>query len=298
MAPNPQYVSRDDFSEHRQYLLSLGYRMLGSMADAEDLVQETFLRWQQASNEEIRSPRAFLTTVLTRLALNHLDSARVRREQYVGPWLPEPIVTTEAPDPAELSESVTMAFLVLLESLSPLERAVFLLHEVFDYSHAEVAQITGSTEAACRQAFARARKAVAQRRPRFRTAHRAALQLTETFLNAVQQGSVEGILALLHPDVVTYSDGGGQVRAALNPIYGADRVARFLVGIAQKGATGLTRIFSEVNSQPAFIGFLDGKIRTVLVLDLADDKIRNIYIVVNPDKLQHLAKENKAWNPA
>jgi RNA polymerase sigma-70 factor (ECF subfamily) len=298
MAPNAQIGSQDRFSEHRQYLLSLGYRMLGSMADAEDLVQETFLRWQQASADEIRSPRAFLTTVITRLALNHLDSARVRREQYVGPWLPEPIVTTEARDPAELSESLTMAFLVLLESLSPLERAVFLLHEVFDYSHAEVADITGSTEAACRQAFARAKKAVGERRPRFRPARRTAQQLTETFLNAVQQGSVDDVIALLHPDAVTYSDGGGQVRAALNPIYGADRVARFLVGIAQKGGTGLTRIFSEVNGQPAFVGFLDGKIRTVLVLDIEQDKIRNIYIVVNPDKLQHLAKENTTWNPA
>jgi RNA polymerase sigma-70 factor (ECF subfamily) len=268
------------------------------MADAEDLVQETYLRWQQASAGEIRSPRAFLTTVLTRLALNQLDSARARREQYVGPWLPEPIVTTETRDPAELSESLTMAFLVLLESLSPLERAVFLLHEVFDYSHAEVAEITASTEAACRQAFRRAKASIAERRPRFHPPRRTARQLTETFLNAVQQGRVDEVIALLHPDVVTYSDGGGQVRAALNPIYGADRVARFLVGIAQKGATGLTRVFSEVNGQPAFIGFLDGKLRTVLVLDIEQDKIRNIYIVVNPDKLQHLAKENKTWNPA
>jgi len=289
----------DRFAEHRAYLLSLAYRMLGSMADAEDLVQETYLRWQQASPEEIRSPRAFLTTVLTRLALNYLDSARLRREQYVGPWLPEPIVTTETRDSAELSESLTMAFLVLLESLSPLERIAFLLHEVFDYSHAEVAEITLSTEAACRQAFRRAKAALAQRRPRFHPQRNAAQQLTQTFLNAMQQGSVEDLLTLLHPHVVTYSDGGGRVHAAMNPIYGPDRVARFLVGIANKESNRfLTRIPSEVNGQPSFLGLLNGQLRTVLVLDIEQDKIRNVYIIVNPDKLQHLAKEKQPWNLA
>jgi RNA polymerase sigma-70 factor, ECF subfamily len=288
----------DRFSEHRPYLLSLAYRMLGSMADAEDLVQETYIRWQQASPAEVRSPRAFLTTVLTRLALNYLDSARVRREQYVGPWLPEPILTTAVRDPAELSESLTMAFLILLESLSPLERITFLLHEVFDYSHSEIADITGSTEAASRQAFRRAKAAIAERRPRFHPQPNAAERLTQTFLNAMQQGKVEDLLALLHPEVVTYSDGGGQVHAAMNPIYGPDRVARFLVGIARKGGQGLISIPSEVNGQPAFIGLLDGKLRTVLVLDIEQDRIRNVYIVVNPDKLQHLAKEKQSWNLA
>jgi len=289
MEQNPQNV----FTEHRQYLLSLGYRMLGSMADAEDLVQETYLRWQDASADEIRSPRAFLTTILTRLALNHLDSARVRREQYVGPWLPEPIVTTAPPDPAELSESLTMAFLVLLESLSPLERAVFLLHEVFDYSHAEVAEITGSTEAACRQAFRRAKAAIAERRPRFKPSPSAAGQLTIRFLDAVQAGRIDDLLSMLHQNVVTYSDGGGQTRAALNPIYGADRVARFLIGIAHK-AGNLTRQSVLINGQPGFIGYIDGKPRTAMVLDIEDDRIRNVYIVVNPQKLQNLAKEKHA----
>jgi len=289
MEQNPQNV----FTEHRQYLLSLGYRMLGSMADAEDLVQETYLRWQQASPDEIRSPRAFLTTILTRLALNHLDSARVRREQYVGPWLPEPVVTTAPPDPAELSESLTMAFLVLLESLSPLERAVFLLHEVFDYSHAEVAEITGSTEAACRQAFRRAKAAVAERRPRFKPSPTAAGQITTRFLDAIQTGRIDDLLSMLHQNVVTYSDGGGQTRAALNPIYGADRVARFLIGIAHK-AGNLTRQSVLINGQPGFIGYIDGKPRTAMVLDIEDDRIRNVYIVVNPQKLQNLAKEKHA----
>lgn len=290
MAPNPQ----DAFTQNRQYLLSLGYRMLGSMADAEDLVQETYLRWQQASTDEIRSPRAFLTTVLTRLALNHLDSARVRREQYVGPWLPEPIVTTEPTDPAELSESLTMAFLVVLESLSPLERAVFLLHEVFDYSHAEVAEITGSTEAACRQAFRRAKAAVAERRPRFRTSPTAAEQLTTRFLDALQAGNIDDLLSMLHQDAVSYSDGGGLTRAALNPIYGADRVARFLIGVARKGGRELQREPVLINGQPGFIGFLHGELSSAMVLDIEDDRVRTVYIVVNPQKLQNLAKEKHA----
>lgn len=283
----------DRFSEHRQYLLSLGYRMLGSMADAEDLVQETYLRWQQASRDDIHTPRAFLTTVLTRLALNHLDSARVRREQYVGPWLPEPVVTTEPTDPAELSESLTMAFLVLLESLSPLERVAFLLHEVFEYSHAEVAQITGSTEAACRQAFRRAKASVAERRPRFKTSPSAAEQLTTRFLDAVQAGRMDDLLSMLHENVVTYSDGGGVTRAALNPIYGADRVARFLVGVARKGGPGLIRRAAFINGQPGFIGFLDGRPHTAMVVDIENDRIRTVYIVVNPQKLQNLAKEKQ-----
>ena len=289
MEQNPQ----DGFSEHRQYLLSLGYRMLGSMADAEDLVQETFLRWQQASSNEIRSPRAFLTTILTRLALNHLDSARVRREQYVGPWLPEPIVTTEPTDPAELSESLTMAFLVLLESLSPLERVTFLLHEVFDYPHAEVAKITGSTEVACRQAFRRAKASVAERRPRFKPSPSAAERLTTRFLDAVQAGRLDDLLSMLHENVVSYSDGGGLTRAALNPIYGPDKVARFLIGVARKGGTGLERRATFINGQPGFIGFLDGRPRTAMVLDIENDQVRNVYIVVNPQKLQNLAKEKQ-----
>jgi len=286
--------TRELFSEHRAYLLSLAYRMLGSMADAEDLVQETYLRWQQTPRDEIRSPRAFLTTILTRLALNHLDSARVRREQYVGPWLPEPIVTAEPTDPAELSESLTMAFLVVLESLSPLERAVFLLHEVFDYSHAEVAEITGSTEAACRQAFRRAKAAIAARRPRFKPSPSAAERLTSRFLDAVHAGNIDDLLSMLHQDAVSYSDGGGQTRAALNPIYGADRVARFLIGVARKGGREFRREPVLINGQPGFIGLLEGEIRAAMVLDIEDDRIRTVYIVVNPQKLQNLAKEKHA----
>ena len=264
------------------------------MADAEDLVQETFLRWEQTAREEIHTPRAFLTTVLTRLAINHLESARVRREQYVGPWLPEPVVTTGTRDPVELSESLTMAFLVLMESLTPLERAVFLLHDVFDYSHTEVADITGKTEEACRQTLHRANKAVQERRSRFEVRPSAADRLTAEFATAVQAGNLDDLMSLLHEDIIAYSDGGGRTRAALNPIYGQDRVARFLVGIARKGGEGLKRQVAEINAQPGFLGFRDGEAHTALVLDIEQDRIRAIYIVVNPEKLQHLPKEKES----
>ena len=289
MAPAQQEV----FDQHRSYLFSLAYRMTGSRADAEDLLQEAFLRWRRAAGEEIRVPRAFLTTVVTRLAITHLESARVRREEYVGQWLPEPVVTTEARDPAELAESLTMAFLVLLESLTPVERAVFLLHEVFDYSHAEAAGIVGKSEEACRQILRRAKQAVEERRPRFETQPGAAARLTAQFAEAVARGDVDGFLSLLHEEAVAYSDGGGRTRAALNPIYGRDRVARFLAGIVRKGGGDLRRRLVEINGRPGLLGFRDGEAQTAVVLDIDGDRIRTIYIVVNPDKLQHLPKEDE-----
>lgn len=285
---------KSTFSEHRQYLFSLAYRMTGSAADAEDLLQETYLRWRQASHDDIRTPRAFLTTVISRLAINHLESARVRREQYVGSWLPEPVVTTATNDPAELSESLTMAFLVLLESLTPLERAVFLLHEVFDYSHGEIGEIVGHSEEASRQSLRRAKQAVERRRPRFEPQPLAAKQLTEEFARAMTTGDVAALMNLLHEEIVAYSDGGGRVRAAMNPIFGRDRVARFLAGIAQKSGGGLNRQLEEINGQPGVLGFRNGEAQTALVLDIEQDQIRTVYIVVNPEKLQHLPKERTA----
>ncbi len=293
MEPAPQPESGqpvDTFTENRQYLFSLAYRMTGSAADAEDLVQETYLRWQQAATDEIRTPRAFLTTIITRLAINYLDSARVRRETYVGPWLPEPVVTTATHDPVELSESLQMAFLVLLENLSPLERAVFLLSEVFDYSHAEIATMTGKTQEACRQLLRRAKQAIQQRRPRFQASPDLAGQLTSQFSQAMLAGNLDGLMNLLHDDITIYSDGGGKTRAAINPIHGKDRASRFLAGIAQK-TSDLTRYGAEINAQPGILGFRDGEAHTAVVLDIDDGRIRNIYIVVNPEKLHALPKE-------
>lgn len=279
------------FTEHRQYLFALAYRMTGSAADAEDLVQEAYLRWRRADPEEIRVPRAFLTTVITRLAIQYLESARVRREEYVGPWLPEPVVTAEHRDPAELSESLTMAFLVLLESLNPVERAVFLLHEVFDYSHAETAELVGKSEEACRQILSRAKQALRQRRPRYEVERSAAEKLTAALYQTMTAGDLEGLMSLLDESVVIYSDGGGLRRAALNPIHGPDRVARFLIGVSRKIDDGLHRYATEINAQIGMLGFRDGVVENAVVLDIANDRIAAIYIVVNPEKLQNLPEE-------
>jgi RNA polymerase sigma-70 factor (ECF subfamily) len=281
----------DTFSEHRKYLFSLAYRMTGSAADAEDLVQETYLRWQQANHDEVLAPRAFLTTVITHLAINYLGSARVRREEYVGVWLPEPVLTSAIHDPAVRHESLTMAFLVLLESLTPLERAVFLLHEIFDYSHAETAEIVGRSEEACRQILRRAKQAVQERRPRFTVNNEMAEQLTSKFAEAMQAGNIDALMSMLHNDAVVYSDGGGRTRAALNPIIGKDRVARFLAGIARKHGGELKRYAAEINAQPGLLGFQEGAVRTALSLEIVDDRIQTVYIIVNPDKLQKLPKE-------
>lgn len=283
----------DAFSESRRYLLAVAYRMTGSVADAEDLVQETYLRWQGATQrEKIRAPRAFLTTVLTRLALTHMESARVRREEYVGQWLPEPVITGENRDPAELAESLQMAFLVLLESLSPQERATFLLAEVFDYAHAEIAVILGKSEDACRQMLRRAKQALAKKHRPYRAAREEANDLTQRFFRAVQTGRKDDLAALLHNDVVAYSDGGGRRRAALNPVYGSDRVARFLIGIVRKGGAGLTRFSTFLNGQPGTIGFRNGSAETAVILEIDENRIRNVYIIVNPDKLKRIPKED------
>ena len=280
----------DTFSEHRRYLFGLAYRMTGSAADAEDLVQEAWLRWTRASEEEVRTPRAYLTTVLTRLAINHMQSASVRREEYVGEWLPEPVLTTDTRDPAELAESLQMAFLILLESLSPAERAVFLLAEVFEYPHAEIADIVGKSEESCRQMLRRAKQAVAQRRSRFHPSEEQAEKVTGRFIQVVEHGDLEGLMSMLHEDIVLYSDGGGRTRAAINPIYGRDRVARFLLGIARK-REGLKRYGVQINDQPGVLGFSDGLAQTAMVLDIERDRVQTVYIVVNPDKLQTLPTE-------
>ena len=225
------------FDRNRPLLFSIAYRMTGSVMDAEDAVQEAYLRWQRASDDEVRSPSAYLSRVVTRLSINRLRSARVRREQYVGPWLPEPVLgeqVQEIGDQAELEDSLSMAFLVLLESLTPVERAVFVLREVFDYEYAEIASLVGKSEANCRQISHRARQSVAARRPRFESSPQQEERLLEGFLRASLSGDMEALLALLSEDVILYSDGGGKTQAALKPIYGADRVARFLSGILKK----------------------------------------------------------------
>jgi RNA polymerase sigma-70 factor, ECF subfamily len=283
----------DTFHEHRGLLFSIAYRMLGSSADAEDMVQETFIRWQQTSGVDIRSARAFLVTIISRLCINHLHSARVQREEYFGEWLPEPLVTslmdTDSPELSRIDGSLSMAFLVLLERLNPVERAVFLLREVFDYEYSEIAEILGQSEANCRQILRRARQRVAEMRPRFDPSPQQRERLLHQFLKATSDGNLEGLVALLSSEVVLHSDGGGKAPALPKPIYGPDKVARAILGGNKKFAPpDLVRRMVEINGQTGLVTYLAGRPFLVFTLDVADGLVRNIYIVSNPEKLAHL----------
>jgi RNA polymerase sigma-70 factor (ECF subfamily) len=287
------------FDQYRGLLFSVAYRMLGSVADAEDMLQETFLRWQQASIEEIRSPRAFLVTIISRLSINHLQSARVEREEYFGEWLPEPLLTDDGKDPLSLlrmDETLSMAFLVLLERLTPVERAVFLLREVFEYEYAEIASMLGQSEVNCRQLLRRARQHVRSMTPRFAASRRKQTELLERFLRATGSGDMDGLLELLSADVVLYADGGGKGPAVPNAIHGADKVARGILGGLDKLVPKrVVRRIVEVNGQPGVAGYLDGKPFSVITLEGEGDDgttgrttIRAIYMVTNPEKLSRL----------
>jgi RNA polymerase sigma-70 factor (ECF subfamily) len=277
------------FNEYRPLLFSVAYRMLGTRVDAEDMLQETFLRWQQASEAEIRDPRAFLVTVITRLCINQLQSARAQREQYFGQWLPEPLMTraaTESPLISGIDGSLSMAFLMLLERLTPMERAVFLLREVFDYDYAEIAEMTGQGEANCRQILRRAKQHVTEDRPRFEVSAQQQQELLQQFLEATSHGDMQGLLALLSKEVVLYTDGGGKATAVPNPVYGPDHVARFFLGARQKlMPRDVVRRFAEINGRPGIVVYHHGQVFGVLTIDVAEGRIRNIYIVRNPDKL-------------
>lgn len=280
------------FEEHRGLLFSIAYRMLGSRADAEDMLQETFLRWQGSSETAIRDPRAFLVTVITRLCINQLQSARVRREEYFGQWLPEPLFTkasTEPPAVSGLDSSLSMAFLMLLERLTPIERAVFLLREIFDYEYSEVSAMLGRSEANCRQILKRAKQHVTEDRPRFDASPKEHQRLLREFLEVTGHGDMQGLLAILSKDVVLYTDGGGKATAVPNPIYGADRVSRFFFSAPKKFMPAdAVRRFTEINGQPGIAVYHQGRVFGVLSIDVVDAQIRNIYIVRNPDKLERL----------
>lgn len=241
----------------------------------------------------IESPKSYLSAIVTRLAIDHLRSARMRREQYVGPWLPEPLLTDEAPDPAEHAEtadSLSMAFLVLLESLSPVERAVFLLREVFGFAYDEVAGVVHKTEDNCRQIAARARRHVEARRPRFEASRRQRRELAERFFAAVEGGDIGALMELLAADVVMVGDGGGKAPAIRRPLHGSKRVARFLVGVGRELRRVEVRIRpTEINGQPGAITFdRDGRLINVFSLDIADGRVQTIRGILNPDKLRHL----------
>ena len=285
------------FEELRPLMFSIAYRMVGSVSEAEDIVQEAFLRFHRSfSDGEAESPKAVLSTITTRLAIDHLRSARVRRERYFGTWLPEPLVTNAEPDVAEHAEtadSLSMAFLVLLESLSPVERAVFLLHEVFDYGYDEVASMIGRSEDNCRQIAVRARRQVEARKPRFETSRDRRDELARRFFAAAEHGDTEELVSMLADDVVAYADGGGKAQAFPKPVHGRDRVGRLLGRLTERGGVAYVRWRqAEINRQPGAIFFdRNGAAVLIVTIDVADELVQGIRAITNPDKLRHLAPE-------
>ncbi|MBE3561051.1 MAG: RNA polymerase sigma-70 factor [Ktedonobacteraceae bacterium] len=284
--------SAQAFNHYRGLLFGLAYRMLGSATDAEDIVQEAFVRWLQAGDEKVQSPRAYLSTIVTRLCINQAESARTQREVYAGSWLPEPISTEEMPEGAdpekhvETEESISLAFLVLLEQLQPFERAVFLLREVFEYEFAEIAAMLGKSEAACRRSFSRAKQHLVQRRPRFSPSPEMHRQLLTSFLTAVQGGDMTTLTNLLSENVVLWADGGGKVKqAALRPIRGREAVARFSLGTRRFWPENAHVELEEINGQTALIIRTNGQVFSVLTIDAEQGYIQAIRIIANPDKL-------------
>ena len=280
----------------RPTAFAIAYRMLGSVSEAEDVVQEGFLRLHRAreAGERIESPRAYLSTVVSRLSLDHLRSARVRRETYVGEWLPEPLLASADDDPArkaEMADSLSLAFLVLLESLSPEQRAAFLLREVFDEPYDRIAEIVGTSEQNARQLATRARRHVEERRPRFEASREQREELASRFFAAAEEGDLQGLEELLAHDVVLHGDGGGKAPALARAVHGHARVARTLVAWLRAGARvgGVSSRRAEVNGQPGSLFFdRDGGLISVMTLDIADGRIQGVSSIVNPDKLRHL----------
>jgi RNA polymerase sigma-70 factor, ECF subfamily len=275
--------------DHRALMLSIAYRMVGSWSEAEDLVQDAYERL--AREDAVASPRAWLSTVVTRLCIDHLRSARVRREQYPGTWLPEPVLTDPAPDPAIRAESLSVAVLVLLESLSPVERAVFVLREAFDYGYDEIAEIVGKTPDNCRQLAVRARRHVDERRPRFEPSREERDELMKRFVAALQEGETEPLVALLAEDAAFYGDGGGKATQIWQPVQGAEAIARMLAGFSRTAARrGYSIRLAEINGGPGLLGFdADGTLIAAQAFELSGGVIQAIRSVVNPDKLAHIS---------
>lgn len=283
----------DEFEAHRGLMFSIAYRMLGSAMEAEDIVQEAYLRYQRVPPGSIESPKAFLSTVVTRLCINQLESARTSRESYIGPWLPEPLLTGSAEDaPAarvSRDESISMAFLVLLESLTPPERAVFLLREVFDYDYAEIAQILDREESDCRQLFSRAHRHIADHRKRFTPSPEIHRQMLERFIAVVNGGDIEALTAMLAENVTLWTDGGGKVRgAATRPVFGRDPAAQFLMASTRLLEGGYAVDMVEVNGEPSAVLRVEGQPFLLLMISLGADGIQEIRALGNPDKLKGL----------
>ena len=278
------------FSEHRELLLGVAYRILGRVVDAEDVVQDAWLRWERADRDAVANPRAYLVRVTTRLAIDRLRSIKARHESYVGPWLPEPLLTSpDAAEPVERAESVSMAMLIVLETLSPLERAVFVLREAFGYPYSEIAEILGRGEPAVRQLASRARDHVQQQRPRYDTDRQTRREVVERFLAATVGGDLRTLMGVLAPGVTLVADSGGKARAPRRPIHGADKVARFLVGVATQAVPEQRVDVLEVNGAPSVVVSSAGVPVAVFMIESDAGAISVIRAVANPDKLAGLA---------
>ena len=290
----------DTFELHREKLFGVAYRMLGSASEAEDVVQDAWLRYDAVARDSIRSPEAFLTTIVTRLCLDRLKSARATREEYVGPWLPEPLLTDGRAGPeqsAALAESVSLAFMVLLETLTPEERATFLLREIFEYDYESIAEILKTTPANCRQLFHRAKVHLQDRRPRFRDDARRKRELVGRFLAALRDGDAAGFTSVLTADVALWSDGGGKVLAARRPIFGRDHVIQLMVGI-RRTASSMGYDLSQwamqivdVNGEPALAQRVAGRVDSIYTFEFVADGITALRVVRNPDKLRYIAQQ-------
>jgi RNA polymerase sigma-70 factor (ECF subfamily) len=288
-------LSSDLYGELRPRAFAIAYQMLGSVSEAEDVVQEAFLRMHQTlrRDEHIASPRAYIATLVTRVAIDQLRSARARRERYVGEWLPEPVVTDPTPaERTETADSLSLAFLVLLESLSPQQRAAFLLREVFEYPYAEVAEFIGTDVDSTRHLVARARRHIRDRRPRYHASRRQREELTRRFFAAAEQGDLPALEALLAQDVALHADGGGKVPSPARPVNGRERVARTLSsGMSVAARVGLRIQITEINGQPGGMAFdAEDRLVAVIGLDIIDGQIQTIRSIVNPDKLRHFGR--------
>ncbi|MEU6003441.1 RNA polymerase sigma-70 factor [Streptomyces sp. NPDC047197] len=282
----------ETFVAHRSLLFTVAYEMLGSAADAEDVLQETWLRWVAVDLEQVRDQRAYLVRITTRQALNRLRTMSRRKESYVGPWLPEPLLTTpDVAEDVELAESVSMAVMLVLETLSPTERAVFVLREVFDVDYDEIAAAVDKTPAAVRQIAHRARRHVDARRPRAVVSQRQTRAAVDSFVRALEGGDLQGLLDVLAPDVVYMGDGGGVKHAALRPIAGADKVARLLVGGLGKNTIPISFLPTMVNGSPALSLHLDGELDSIIAAHVEAGRITGLYVVRNPEKLSRIASE-------
>lgn len=282
-------MTADEFTAHRGLLFTIAYEILGSVSDAEDVVQESWIRWNDADRAAVREPRSYLARIVTRQALNRVRTVARRREEYVGPWLPEPLLTTrDVAEDAVLAESVSTAMLVVLETLGPVERAVFVLREVFDFGYDEIAASVDRTPAAVRQIAHRAREHVRARRPRIDVDREEATAVLERFRHASTTGDVESLMEVLAPDVVLLTDGGGKVTASRRPIHGADKVCRFIAGVLEKNP-GTSLSVDDVNGRAGLRAFLDGEPDGAVSIDVEGGRIAAIYYVRNPDKLTRLS---------